>query len=365
MPMEPGQDHIQDGASANGGGPKAGHRLVRTSALLITWSVAAVVIALLTVVEALFLYVAAVPWAWVRILLAAALVLAVVGMFMFIRPRWKSALLCAILFALVYVWYALIPASTDRVWLPDVARAVSVDFDGDQVTIHNVRNFRYRSESDYDEVWETRTYDLSTIRSLDLYFSYWGSRDIAHSMFSFGFENGDYLAVSVETRKEVGETYDPLRSMFKRFELIYILGDERDLIAVRTNTRLEDTYLFPMSRSPEARRALLIDILNRADELGREPAYYGTIAHNCTTTLITHLNKVDEQPVRFSWKLLMNGFIPELAYERGKLPTDAPFEEVMQRYAISAKARETGLGPGYSASIREGLGPAARTPEGM
>jgi len=363
--MEPDKGHIQDIASANGGGLKAGRRVLRTVALLITWSVAGVVIALLTVVAALFLFVASVPWEWGRILLAAAFVLAVVGLFVFIKPRWKSALLFVVLFALICLWYALIPASTDRDWLPDVARAVSVDFDGDQVTIHNVRNFRYRSESDYDEVWETRTYDLSTIRSLDLYFSYWGSRDIAHTMFSFGFDNGDYLAVSVETRKEVGETYDPLRSLFKRFELIYILGDERDLIAVRTNTRLEDTYLFPMFVSPEARRALLVDILNRADELGREPAYYGTIAHNCTTTLITHLNKVDEQPVRFSWKLLMNGFIPELAYERGKLPTDAPFEEVMQRYAISAKARETGIGSGFSASIREGLGPAARSPEGM
>jgi len=339
-------------------------RPLRTVALLITWSFAGVVIALLTVVAGLFLYVASLPWEWARILLAAAFILAVAGLFVFIKPRWKSALLFVGLFAVVSLWYALIPASNDRTWLPDVARVVSVEFDGDEVTIDNVRNFRYRSEDDYDEVWETRVYDLSTIRSLDLYFSYWGPRDIAHTMFSFGFENGDYLAVSVETRKEVGETYDPLRSLFKRFELIYILGDERDLIALRTNTRLEETYLFPMFMSPENRRALLLDMLKRADELAREPAYYGTIANNCTTTLIRHLNKVDEGRVRFSWKLLMNGFIPELAYERGNLPTDAPFEEVMQRYAISAKAREAGAGPGYSESIRAGIGPVTRNPDG-
>lgn len=338
---------------------------LRTVALLATWSLAGVVIALLTAIAGLFLYVSSFPWEWVRIVFAVAYVMLVVGLFAFIKPRWKAVPLFLALFALVYLWYALIPASNHRDWLSDVARVASVDFDGDRVTVHNVRNFRYRSEDDYDEIWETRVYDLSTIRSLDLYFSYWGPRDIAHTMLSFGFENGDYLAISVETRKEVGETYDPLRSFFKQFELIYILGDERDLIALRTNTRLEDTYLFPMSMPPENRRALLVDILSRADELGREPAYYATIEHNCTTTLLGHLNKVEERPVRFSFKLLLNGYIPELAYERGNLPTDAPLEEVMQRYAISAKARKVGVGPGYSEAIREGIKPFPRSPAGL
>ncbi|MEE8153939.1 MAG: DUF4105 domain-containing protein [Phycisphaerales bacterium] len=340
-------------------------RTLRTIKRLTTWLLASVVIAVLTAVAGLFLYVSSFPWEWARSVLAAVFVLLVAGLFVFIKPRWKAGLLFVGLFALVYLWYALIPASNDRDWLPDVARVASVGFDGDRVTIDNVRNFRYRSEDDFDEVWETRVYDLSKLRSVDLYFSYWGPRDIAHTMLSFGFENGDYIAVSVETRKEVGETYDPLRSFFKQFELIYILGDERDLIALRTNTRLEDTYLFPMSMPPENRRAFLVDILNRADELGREPAYYATIKANCTTALLGHLNKVAERPVRFSFKLLLNGYIPELAYERGNLPNDAPFEEVMQRYAISAKAREGGVGPGYSEMIREGIEPFPRSPAGL
>ncbi len=362
--VEPGEDEM-----GNVGSSRSASWLIKSTlrivALLITWSLAGVVIALLTAVAGLFLYVSSLPWEWARILLAVAFILLVVSLFAFIKPRWKAVGLFAGLFALVYLWYALIPASNDRDWLPDVASVASVDFDGDRVTIHNVRNFRYRSEEDYDEVWETRVYDLSTIRSLDLYFSYWGPRDIAHTMLSFGFENGDYLALSVETRKEVGETYDALRSFFKQFELIYILGDERDLIALRTNTRLEDTYLFPMPMPPENRRALLVDILKRADKLGREPAYYATIKNNCTTALLGHINKVAERPVRFSFKLLLNGYIPELAYERGNLPTDAPFEEVMQRYAISAKAREGGLGPGYSESIREGIELIPRSPAGL
>lgn len=338
----------------SGSSSRTAHPL-RIAALSITWLLVGTVIALLTVLGTLFLHFASLPWGPARTLLAAVFVLLVAGLFVFVKPRWKAALLFAGLFALVYLWYALIPASNDRVWLPDVARVASVEFDGDLATVTNVRNFRYRTTSDYDEIWDTRTYDLSTIRSVDLSFSYWGPTDIAHTMLSFGFENGDYLTVSVETRKEAGEVYDPLRSMFKQFELIYILGDERDLIGLRTNTRLEDTYLFPMSMPPAVQRALLVDILSRADELGREPAYYGTIAHNCTTSLLHHINKVEERPVRFSFKLLLNGYIPELAYERGNLPTDAPFEEVMRRYAISAKALESGIGPEYSEFIREGL----------
>ena len=338
---------------------------VRTLGLLAVWSAFGIVIALLTMVSGLFLYVSSLPWEWARITLTAAYLVLVAILFVFIRP-WRKALLVFLgLFALTCLWYALIPASNQRNWLPDVAHVASVSFDGDRVTVHNVRNFRYRSEDDYDQDWETRVYDLSTLRSVDLFFSYWGPRDIAHTMISFGFENGDYLAVSVETRKEVGETYDPLRSFFKQFELVYILGDERDLIALRTNTRLEDTYLFPMSLSAGQRRELLVSILRRADELGREPAYYATIENNCTTSLLGHINEVEERPVRFSFKLLLNGYIPELAYERGNLPTDAPFEEVMQRYAISVKAKNAGPGPDYSKAIREGIIPFERSPDGL
>lgn len=340
-------------------------RSLRPVALLITWLVAGLVIALLTAFASFFLYVASLPWEWARVLLTVAFILLVGGLFLFIKPRRKAALIALGLVALVYLWYALIPASNDRDWRPEVARVAAVDFDGDRVTVDNVRNFRYRSESDFEETWERWVYDLSTLSSLDIYFSYWGPRDIAHTMLSFGFENGDYLAVSVETRKEVGETYDPLRSFFKQFELIYILGDERDLIALRTNIRLEDTYLFPMDITPENRRALLVDILQRADKLGRKPKYYATIEDNCTTSLLGHINKVEERPVRFSLKLLLNGYIPELAYERGNIPTDAPFEEVMKRYSISAKAKEIGVGPSFSKSIREGIKPFPRSPGGL
>ena len=328
------------------------------------WSLGGVVIAFATMIAALFLHVASLPWAPARTVLAGAFVIAIAGAFILLKPRWKALLVFAVLFGGAWLWYALIPASNDRAWQPDVARVVSVDFDGDLVTVHNVRAFHYRSVDDYDEIWETRTYDLSTLRTTDTLFSYWGPRNIAHTMLSFGFDDGEHLVISVETRKEVGETYDAVRSLFKQFELIYIVGDERDLIGLRTNHRGEDTYLFPVARDPAETRALLVDILRRADSLGREPEHYRTIRDNCTTSLLTHIDRAAGRRTPFSFKLLLNGYIPELAYERGRIPSDAPFDVVMQRYAISEKARTGGDGPGFSERIRVGAGPTVTRPSG-
>ncbi len=262
----------------------------------------------------------------------------------------------ALLFGGVWLWYTLIPASNDRQWQPDVARTAFAQFEGDLVTVHNVRNFRYRSIDDYDGAWETWSYDLSRLRTLDFLFSYWGPTNIAHTMLNFGFEDGRYLCVSVEVRKEVGETYAPVRSFFKHFELIYVLADERDLVALRTNHRREDVYLFPRPFTPDQIRALLEDILARVNRLHKRPEYYGTIRDNCTTSLIGHINKVRDEPVKMSLSVLMNGWLPRLAYEQGTIPADAPFEEVMQRFAISERRRDYGDGAEYSRHIRDGVG---------
>ncbi len=320
------------------------------------WIMVGLLVTLLTVLGSLFLHFSNLPWAWARTGLAVAYLAGAPLLFVLLRPRWKSVLAFAGSFGLLVLWFNLIPASSAREWQPDVARVASIDREGELLTVHNVRNFRYRSDTDFDTAWETRTYDLSKLRTADLLFSYWGSAAIAHTMFSFGFEGGQYLCVSVETRKEVGEEYDPVASFFKRFELTYVLGDERDLIALRTNVRREDTYLFPLDASPARVRALLLDILDRANSLARKPEHYRTIKDNCTTSLIGHVNHIHTSPVPFSFKLLMNGYMPELAYERGILPHDAPLPVVMQRYAISAVAREAALDEGFSQRIRAGLG---------
>ena len=64
-------------------------------------------------------------------------------------------------------------------------------------------------------------------------------RPVSHTFLSFIFDNAPPVSISIETRPEVGEGFDPLASLFKQFELIYVVGDERDIVRVRTNYRDE------------------------------------------------------------------------------------------------------------------------------
>jgi hypothetical protein len=338
-------------------------RAIATGLRTVAWSIAGLLVACLTALSGLFLACSPLPFPWARYVLAIAFVVGVVALFVLLKPRWKALLAFGGLFGLVIVWFALIPASNDRNWQPGVARVASADVDGNRVTVHNVRNFHYRSETDFDESWDTRSYDLARLNEVDLLMSYWGSSRIAHTMLTFGFEDGTFLALSVGPRPEVGEGYEPIQSFFKAFELVYTFADERDLVALRTNYRGEDVYMFPFTLSADERRALFLDVLRRADELAERPEYYRTISDNCTTALIRHLDHARKRKIRCSIDLLLNGYIPRLAYERGDMPTDAPLEVVMQRYAISAKAQAAGVGPDFSGRIREGLGQVVNAPD--
>jgi hypothetical protein len=287
-------------------------------------------------------------------LLAGGFVLATLSLVLFVRPVWRLWAAYIVLFLAVQGWWLGIEPSNDRQWLPDVARLSRATFDGDLVTIENVRNFRYRSETDYDENWETRTYDLSKLVGVDMFLSYWGSPMIAHTITSWEFEDGQHLAISIETRKEVGETYSALLGFFRQFELYYVVSDERDVIGLRTNYRGEEVYLYRLRTDLSIGRALLEDYLRTLDALTIEPRWYNAFSHNCTTQIRRHARQVAPRNP-FNWKILVNGYIDELGYERGTIDTGLPFEELRRRSDITARARASGLGPDFSQRIREGL----------
>lgn len=324
------------------------------------WGVTGLVLLLATLLGALFLFFSLQPSAWVSITAACLLPILVLVALIFIRPPWQGVVASILVLAVPFTWFFLLTPTNDRDWQDSVARVPVVEFDGDIVTIRDQRAFRYRAVDDYDINWEERSYDLAQLTGVDVMFIYWGSPDIAHTMLSFAFSGGSHLVVSVETRVESSEQYGALRSFFKQYELIYILADERDVVALRTNQRGEDVYIFPLSIDPIKRRELLVEILTRADELGREPDFYRTIGANCTTTLLKNLDQVrgDHSPWRI--EVLLNGRMPRMAYDRGQFPTDAPYEEVVSRYRVNDRALEGGTGPGFSKRIREGLGPALR-----
>jgi Domain of unknown function (DUF4105) len=260
----------------------------------------------------------------------------------------------AIAVAGVAAWWLSIPASNDRDWQPDVARLPRAAIAGSRITLENVRNFAYRTETDYDERWETRRYDLDALRGVDLFISYWGSPHIAHTIASWEFEGAPPLAISIETRKEKGESYSALRGFFRQYELYYVVADERDVIRLRTDFRGEDVYLYRIRMPLERARAVLLDYLEDVNRLAEHPRWYNAITNNCTTTIRYHTMRVaGNNP--WSWKILANGHLDELIYQRGTVDTSLPFAELRRRSAISEKARSLGNAVDFSARIREGL----------
>ena len=260
------------------------------------------------------------------------------------------------------LWYAGVEPSNDRDWMPDVARPPVAVFDGDRVTIRNIRNFHYRSETDYDERWEERTYDLSKLEGVDLFLSYWGSPSIAHTIVSWEFADSLPLAISIETRKEKGESYSTVRGFFREYELYYVVADERDLVGLRTNHRGEHTYLYRVGMSRDAARALLVDYLEEVNRLAEHPKWYNALTHNCTTTIRKHIQHVSAGNP-WNWRILVNGYLDELMYERGTIDTSRPFAEMKALSEITERAKAAGDDAAFSERIREGIPKAPSTPD--
>ncbi len=283
---------------------------------------------------------------------AAAGLAALVG-FCTRRFRWRAAGTYAGLFLVVFIWWSLIEPSNDREWQREVAVLPYATFDGNLITVHNIRNFDYRTETDFTPAYYNRTYDLTKLDSADLVAAYWMGPMIAHIFLTFGFGD-DHLAISIEARKESTEGYSSIKGFFKQYELIYIVGDERDLIRVRTNYRQdppEDVYLYPLAGSPENAKRVFLGYMNTLNQLRERPKFYNTLTANCTNVIWMH-TRLNPGHVPFSWKILLSGYTPDYLYEQGKLATDLPFEALQARARINERARLADQAPDFSRQIR-------------
>jgi len=291
---------------------------------------------------------------WLAGILSIAFLGGCVALIVKLRPVKRAMLAVAGAFLLVALWWNLIPPRNDRDWYPDVARTARVTREGDLLTIENVRKFDYRTEDDYAEHWETRTYDLSRLQGMDMFISYWGPTLIAHTIASWDFGDGKHLAISIETRKEKGESYSAVRGFFRQYELYYVVADERDVIRLRTNYRGENVYLYRLRGTPEAARKLLLDYLRAVNVLSEHPKWYNALTHNCTTVIRYHARQVAEgRP--WDWRILANGRIDELGYERDQIDTSLPFQELRALSNIDEKAKAADEAPDFSSRIRMGL----------
>jgi hypothetical protein len=262
----------------------------------------------------------------------------------------------AIFVAFLFAWGSIRP-SNDRDWQPDVAQLPYATFEGDRVTIHNIRNFDYRTDVDYTPRYYDKTFDLQELDEVDLISVYWMGDAIAHVMLSFGFGGRDYVTISIETRKEVGESYDTIRGFFRQYELTYVVGDDRDLIRLRSNYRkdpVEDVYLYRTAAPVENARRLFLDYLREINDLKDHPAFYNTGTTNCTTNVYRH-TKVNPGAHRFSWKILLSGYASEFVYENGMLDTSMPFAELKRLSHINAVAQAANDAEDFSQRIRADL----------
>ena len=286
-------------------------------------------------------------WGFVALGLVAVAALAV-------RPaRWWAASGFALALALVLVVWASARPSNDRDWQPEVAVLPYATIEGDRVTIHNIRNFDYRTETDFTPAYYDRTFDLRRLDRVDLVAVYWMGPAIAHLLLSFGFGE-DHLAISIEVRKEKTESYSSVAGFFRQYELYYVVADERDVIRVRTNYRKsppEDVYLFRLVGTPENARRVFLDYLRDINELRAHPRFYNTLTTNCTTMILTHAT-VNPDHIPLSWKILLSGYAPEYAYDMGRLDQSLPFEELKRRAHVNAAAQAADKAPDFSTRIR-------------
>jgi hypothetical protein len=244
--------------------------------------------------------------------------------------------------------------SHGRAWRAEQAVLPQIAFDGDLVRVRGVRDFTFRSATDFTPAYRDRTYDLRTLDKVWFVLSPFTRdwRGPAHSFLSFGFSDGQYVSVSVEARRETGEMYSILKGALRRFELIYVIGEERDVIGVRAVTQDDPVYLYPIRATPEQARTLFVAMLRRAQALERTPSFYNTFTNNCTTNILDPVNEIVPRRIPFGLAILLPGYSDRLAFERGLIDTDLPLEQARARFEINARARAAIHDPDFSARIR-------------
>jgi len=282
-------------------------------------------------------------------------VLGTLGAFLLLPNRRRTLLGFGAAFAALLLWWTSIEPANERDWQPEVAVLPYATQDGDLVTLHNVRNFDYRSEQDFVARYDERTFDLRALDAVDLIAVYWAGDAIAHIIVSFGFA-GEHVAVSIETRKEVGEAYSSLAGFFRRYELIYVVGDERDLIGVRTSYRepREQVYLYRTRASPATARRLFLEYVGKINQLAEQPEFYNTLTTNCTTD-VWWLVRALSGALPLDWRVLLSGYFPDYVYDLGALDTSLPFAALKAQSLITDKAQAADQAADFSTRIREGL----------
>ena len=283
---------------------------------------------------------------------AAVALVAVIALFT--RRRWIALGVFVLAFGATVVWWSTIEPPANGDWAADVERQTTGRLDGDILTLSDVRDFDWRSQKDFTPRWSERSYDLTKLKTLDLFLDYWAGPEMAHLIMSFGFDDGQVLSWSVEIRGQKGDQYSPVADAFKSHTLISIAAPERNSVRLRSNIRHEDLRLYRLRTSPEAARKLLLGYVEEANAMHQTPMFYNSITTNCTTAVARLIRHLGEN-LPLDWRLLVNGYLPGYLYEHDHVVTSIPLAELMERASIREHAMQADQSPDFSRIIREGV----------
>jgi hypothetical protein len=270
------------------------------------------------------------------------------------RWRWRSFVAFTALFALLLAAWSAMAPSNDRVWEPENAVLAYATIDGERVTLYNIRNFDYRTETDFRPAYYDRSFDLRELSTVDMFTVYWMGPTIAHVLLSFGFTDGAHVAFSIETRREKDQAYSTVAGFFRQYTLYYAVADERDIVRVRTNYRKdppEHVYLYRLRGNAAAEKRLFLEYLGQINELKQRAEWYNTLTTNCTNSIWV-LTRLNPEHVPYSWKILLSGHAPEYLYEQGRVDTSVPFAELQRRAYINPLAQAADQAADFSQRIR-------------
>ncbi len=304
----------------------------------------------------LAIYYSNLPWHWLRLTLAIIFALFSIWALWISRKRVFS-IVFILLFITVLVWWLSIKPTNYRQWQPQVAVVPRAIIDGDKVTITGFRNFDYRSRDDFTIRYEERQVFLSHLIGLDFYIAYWMPGPVGHTFVSFIFDNAPPVSISIETRPVIGQGFSPIASLFKQYELIYVVGDERDIVRLRTNIRDERVYLYHIKISPEKARQLFLVYMQRINELADHPEFYNLLSNSCTINIIRYADAAGRVG-RFNIRHYLNGLIDGYLYNAGWLNYTLPFDELRRLSNIDQRAQAADDSPDFSQKIRESTPPA-------
>lgn len=263
-------------------------------------------------------------------------------------------LVITLIFLATVIFFGTRKPSNERDWETDQRILPHIKIRNEIVTIRNIRNFRYKSETEYFENYYDKEFNLDKIRSVDFVlepFSEWDGA--AHTFLSFGFEGDEYIAISIEIRKEKGEEFSAWKGLLNEYEIMYVIADERDVVKLRSNFRKDDVYIYPVKASNEKVRELFLDMLQRAKKLETKPEFYNTLTNTCTTGILSHVNKISPNKIPLDFRVLAPGYSDKLGYELGLFDTELSFQAARKKFHINERAENFAEEPDFSKKIRE------------